>query len=66
MSMSPSDRSLRAKVAAHTRWSRETDRTRATAPARAAFDARFPNANARRAYFLSLAAKSAKARRRAS
>ena len=37
--MSP--RSLPAQVAAHTRWSREPDRTAATSPARSAFEARF-------------------------
>lgn len=37
----PSDRYLAASIAANTRWSREPDRTAATSPARAAFEARF-------------------------
>lgn len=41
MAMSPSERTLRAQIAAHTRWSREGDRSAATAAARAAFDRRF-------------------------
>jgi hypothetical protein len=35
------DRSQVAKIAAHTRWSREADRSAATAPARAGLEARF-------------------------
>jgi hypothetical protein len=34
-------RSLRARVAIHTRWAKEPDRTAATAPARKAFQDRF-------------------------
>lgn len=39
--MSVSDRSLRAKIAAHERWAREPDRSAATAPARQANDDRY-------------------------
>lgn len=39
--MTPEDRVLRARLAAHTRWSREADRTRATAAARQAAQERF-------------------------
>jgi hypothetical protein len=42
--MSVSDRSLRAKIAAHERWGRESDRSAATAAARAANDDRYLNA----------------------
>lgn len=38
---SSSRRSMAARIAAHTRWARTSDRTAATAPARAALDARF-------------------------
>jgi hypothetical protein len=37
----PQDSRLRAKIAAHARWARTSDPAAATAPARAAFDARF-------------------------
>jgi hypothetical protein len=63
-SANDSDRSLSARIAINTRWANTEDRAAATAPARAAFDAKFPNANARKAYFLKLALKSAQARRR--
>jgi len=63
---SPSDRVLAAKIAAHERWSRIDDRSAETAQARAAFEARFPNENARKAYFLRLAKASADARRKRS
>jgi hypothetical protein len=36
-----SERRIVAQIAAHTRWATTTDRTAATAPARAGFDARF-------------------------
>jgi hypothetical protein len=37
--LTPSQRSQRARIAAHTRWSKELDRTAATAPGRrAAFE----------------------------
>lgn len=41
MSLSPAERTLRAKLAAHTRWSREDDRMAATAAMRAGSIARF-------------------------
>lgn len=41
MSLSPAERTMRARVAAHTRWSREGDRVAATAAARAGALARF-------------------------
>ena len=41
MALSPSERTLRAQLASHTRWSREADPSAATAPARAAFNERF-------------------------
>lgn len=37
----PNDRILRARIASAVRWSREADRSNATAPARAAFNDRF-------------------------
>ncbi len=39
--LSLSERSLRAKIAAHERWAREPDRSAATAPARQAYADRF-------------------------
>jgi hypothetical protein len=39
--LSPSERTLRARVAAHVQWSREPDPTARTANGRAAFLARF-------------------------
>ncbi len=80
-SLTPAERSLRARVAAHTLHSK-VDATAHTAPARQAFLARFerevdpdgvlPAEERRRraehlrsAYFTGLAFKSAKARRRA-
>lgn len=39
--MASTERSLRAKIAAHERWAREPDRTAATAAARQALDDRF-------------------------
>jgi len=75
----PTERSLAAKAAIHTRWANTTDRTAATAPARTAFDARFepddPDGtltpeqcaamadSARKAYFATLSHRAAKARR---
>jgi hypothetical protein len=41
MTMSHSDRVLRARLAAHTRWSRTPDRSAATSAARQAFADRF-------------------------
>ena len=64
------DHQLYGRIGAHQRWSqiKPEDRTAATAPARAAFMARFEDAAdpeaARKAYFLRLAAKSAEARRK--
>jgi hypothetical protein len=54
--------SLIASIAANERWSAVVDRTAETAPARRAFLDRFPNENARRAYFQRMALKSAQAR----
>jgi hypothetical protein len=72
-------RALHSAIGSHESWSRTTDRTARTAPGREAFNARFekqvppeitdPDARARaaehlrKAYFLRLAAKSARARR---
>ena len=42
--MASTERSLRAKIAAHERWAREADRSAATAPARQANDDRYLNA----------------------
>ena len=39
--MVSTERSLRARIAAHERWAREPDRTAATAPARQALDDRY-------------------------
>jgi hypothetical protein len=39
--ISPSDRSLRARIAAHARWAAEADRAAATEPGRRAFQDRF-------------------------
>jgi hypothetical protein len=39
--LTPAERTLRARLAAHLKWARCADPTAATAPARAAFDARF-------------------------
>lgn len=39
--MTPAENSARARIAAHTRWSREADRTAATEAARSGFLARF-------------------------
>ena len=81
VSLSPSERSLRARLAAHTLHSRVDSRAH-TAPARAAFLSRFERevdpdctlpeaerarraAQARKAYFTRLALQSVKARRKA-
>lgn len=80
MSLPPSERTLRARLAAHTKWA-HTDPVEGTAAARAAFLDRFevevdPNReldpderqrraeSARKAYFTGLALKSAQARRK--
>ena len=39
--LTPSQRSQRARLAAHTRWAHVDDRTEATRPAREAFNRRF-------------------------
>lgn len=39
--MEPSERFMATSLAANTRWAKEPDRTAATSPARAAFNARF-------------------------
>jgi hypothetical protein len=41
MSLSPAERTMRARLAAHTRWSQEGDRVAATASMRAGALARF-------------------------
>jgi hypothetical protein len=37
LSLTPEERSTRAKIAAHSKWAKEPDRTAATAPARTAW-----------------------------
>ncbi len=68
------DRSAYSRIGAHTSWANTKDRSARTAPARAALDQKFLDqangdtvraAHLRKAYFLRLALKSAKARRRA-
>jgi hypothetical protein len=68
-----SEASSWGRIGAHLRWAGETDRTAATAPARAAFEQKFLDqaggdpvraAHYRKAYFTRLALKSAQARRR--
>jgi hypothetical protein len=62
------ERSLAGRVGAYESWARTEDRSARTAPARAAFLARFEDAPdpeaARKAYFNRLALASAKARRK--
>jgi hypothetical protein len=41
MSETPAERALHSRAASHVRWSRETDRTAATEPARKGLQARF-------------------------
>lgn len=69
-----SDRTLIARMAAHTSWAQTPDRTARTAPARRALERRFLEAaggdpiraaNLRKAHFARLALASAKARRQA-
>lgn len=57
------EEALIASIAANERWAKVEDRTAATAAARRAFDARFPNENARRAHFQRMALRSAQVRR---
>ena len=61
------------KIGAHTKWANTTDRTAATAPARAALEQKFLDQadgdpvraeHLRRAHYARLALKSAQARRR--
>jgi len=78
--LSPSQRSLHARLAAHSRWAQQ-DPVQGTAAARAAFSDRFAKQvdpdgvlteaerarraeSARKAYFTALALKSARARRK--
>jgi hypothetical protein len=79
--LTPNDRTLRARLAAHASWANTADPIARTEPARRAALARFEQqvdpdghltpeerarraAHARKAYFASLALKSAQARRR--
>ena len=72
--MSPQDRILRSRIAAHESWANTLDRTARTAPARAALDQRFLDRadgdpvradHLRKAYFSRLALKSSQSRRKA-
>ena len=72
MTTTDSELAMAGRIGAHVRWGRETDRTAATAPARAAFDAKFlaeadgdpvRAEHLRKAHFARLALKSAQARR---
>jgi hypothetical protein len=74
MGVLSSERSLNGKLGAHISWANTTDRSARTAPARRALDQRFLDeaggdlvraAHIRKAYFLDLAARSARARRKA-
>lgn len=73
MTLTPSERTMRAKIAAHTMWAGIEDRSARTAPARRGLDEKFLReaggdplrAEAlRKAHFARLAYKSARARRR--
>lgn len=73
--MPNSERTLRAKIAAHESWARTDDRAARTAKARAALDQKFLDQaggdplradHYRKAHFARLALKSAQARRKAS
>jgi hypothetical protein len=70
--LTSSERRLRSQLGAHTSWANTPDRSARTAPARAALDAKFLEQaggdavraeHLRKAYFASLALKSARARR---
>lgn len=80
-SLTPEQRSLRARAAAHAQWANTSDRSERSAAGRQAANARFERQvdphgelseterqrradSARRAHMLTLAAKSAKARRK--
>lgn len=74
MSVTPSERSLSARIAAHESWAHTPNRSARTAPARAALDQKFLDAadgdpvraaHLRKAHFSRLALKSAQSRRRA-
>ncbi len=74
MNTTPSERRLGAQSAAHLSWAVTTNRAARTAPARAALDAKFLQqadgdpvraAHLRKAYFATLALKSAQSRRKA-
>jgi hypothetical protein len=74
IAVSPSERSLVSKIAAHESWANTPNRATRTAPARAALDAKFLEqaggdpvraAYLRKAHFARLALKSAQARRKA-
>ena len=70
---SPADRRLAGQIAAHSKWAATTDRTAATAAARAALEQKFLDeadgdplraASVRKVYFARLALKSVQARRK--
>lgn len=72
--LSPAERTLRARIAAHESWATTPDPSARTAPARAALDAKFLTdaegdpvraAHLRKAYFARLALSSAQSRRKA-
>jgi hypothetical protein len=75
MSSTPAERSLAGRIASETSWANTSNRSARTAPARAALDQKFLDAadgdpvraeHARKAHYLTLALKSARARRKAS
>ena len=72
-SLTPSERKLRAQIAAHESWAQTTNRTTRTAKARRAFEDKFlaeadgdelRARSLRKAYFAKMALRSAQARRR--
>lgn len=74
MSLTPTEKSLRASIAAHESWAATPDRSARTAPARRALDEKFLEEaggdpkraeHLRKAHFQRLALKSAQSRRRA-
>jgi hypothetical protein len=73
-SLSPSERTLRSRIAAHESWANTLDRTARTAKARAALDQKFLDQaggdpiraeHVKKAHFARLALRSAQARRKA-
>jgi hypothetical protein len=73
-SLSPSERTLRSRIAAHESWANTLDRTARTAKARAALDQKFLDQaggdpiraeHLKKAHFARLALRSAQARRKA-